>query len=57
MKVHDIRRYFRWNLFQVYEPYPMPLFIRKRLKADQLIVINPGIFPVIDTPGSYIVEF
>lgn len=52
-----IRRYFSWHLFQVFEPFTMPLFIEKKLKTGQCITIWPGIYPVIETPSSLIVDF
>lgn len=52
-----IRRYFSWHLFQVFEPYPMPLFIEKKLKAANNLTIRPGIYTVIETPSSLIIDF
>lgn len=52
-----IRRYFSWRLFQVFEPYPMPLFVEKKLKTGSGLTIKPGIYPVIETPAALIVDF
>jgi hypothetical protein len=57
MMPRQINRYFRWHLFQVFESVSMPLFVEKRLRSIQEIVIQPGIYPVIDTDEFLIVEF
>lgn len=57
MSEQQYKRYFRWQLFQVYEPYPMPIFIEKKLKVKQNLIVLPGIYPVIETPHVLIVDF
>lgn len=51
------RRYFSWHLFQVFEPFTMPLFIEKGLKKGNLLIIRPGIYTVIETPSALVVDF
>ncbi len=51
-----IRRHFRWALFQVIEPYDMPLKFYRQLKSS-VPRIEPGIYTVWDTPDRLIVEF
>ena len=52
-----IRRYFRWQLFQVFEPYAMPLYIEKKLKTNRKMAIAPGIYTVRETNDELIVDF
>lgn len=52
-----VRRYFSWHLFQVFEPFPMPLFVEKKLKTGNSLTIRPGIYSVIETPTALIVDF
>lgn len=51
------RRYFSWHLFQVFEPYDMPLFVAKKLRALAPLKIAPGIYPVLETAEELIVIF
>jgi hypothetical protein len=53
----QIRRYFRWHLFQVYEPLRMPLFVESRLAAAVPLIIQPGIYQVWETDRTLIVDF
>lgn len=57
MSEQMIRRYFRWQLFQVFEPYAMPVFIEKRLKINRKMTIAPGIYTVRDSNNELIVDF
>lgn len=53
----EIRRYFRWGLFQVFEPYAMPRFVRRHLKVNDSLIILPGIYTVTETADELIVDF
>ncbi len=57
MTIQEIRRYFRWQLFQVFEAYAMPSFVRNNLEIPRPLVIQPGIYPVTDTGKGLIVDF
>ncbi len=57
MSEQMIRRYFRWQLFQVFEPYTMPAFIEKKLKTNRKMTIAPGIYTVRETNDELIVDF
>ncbi len=52
-----IRRHFSWRLFQVFEPFPMPLFVEKKFKTDKGLTIKPGIYSVVETTTALIVDF
>lgn len=52
-----IRRYFRWHLFQVQEAFEMPLFVEKRLKVSEKIIVRPGVYSVKETAQKLIVDF
>lgn len=57
MSEQMIRRYFRWQLFQVFEPYTMPVFIEKKMKLNRKMTIAPGIYVVRETTIELIVDF
>jgi hypothetical protein len=57
MELRQMRRFFRWHLFQVYEPFRMPLFAERRLGAAVPLIIAPGIYQVWETDRTLIVEF
>lgn len=52
-----MKRYFRWLLFQVFEPYTIPRSIQKRLRTGWPLTIHPGIYPVQETSGHLTVDF
>jgi len=57
MTVQELRRYFRWQLFQVFEAYAMPAFVRNGLDTPGHLIIQPGIYAVKDTGKELIVDF
>ncbi|MEZ4942638.1 MAG: hypothetical protein R3D58_17320 [Saprospiraceae bacterium] len=57
LTLRQIRCYFRWQLFQVFEPFQMPYYIQQKLNASQTLIIQPGIYPVLETADELIVEF
>lgn len=49
--------YFRWHLFQVFEPVPMPGFIQKRLGMSAPLIIRPGIYQVCESDKFWAINF
>lgn len=43
-----LRRHFRWGLFEVCEPYRLPLFLHRKLNTNREMVIQPGVYRVFE---------
>jgi len=50
------KRHFRWNLFQVLEPFDLPGWTQRKLELTQRR-IEPGIYNVWETEEALIVDF
>lgn len=57
MDARMVRRYFRWQLFQIFEPYRLPPSLEKRLKSAHPLIISPGIYRVYETDRTMVVDF
>lgn len=57
MSEQQIKCYFRWNLFQIFESVAMPPFVQKRIASYRPLIIKPGIYIVEDRINELIVDF
>jgi hypothetical protein len=53
----NIRRVFRWNLFQVFELFKLPRSVAQYFRCNDQFVIYPGIYNVQETERILIVAF
>ncbi len=52
-----LRKHFRWLLFQVGEVHPLSRSITRRLQMPANYSIDPGIYPVWETPEFMVVDY
>jgi len=57
MTEQQIKCYFRWNLFQVFESVAMPLFVQNRFGTHRPLIIKSGIYHVDERMNELIVDF
>lgn len=57
MTEQQIKGYFRWNLFQVFEPLSMPHFVQSRIGVYRPLIIKSGIYFVEDRGHELKVDF
>ena len=51
--VGRVGHHFTHNLFQVPDAYRLPLHLQKDLGLDAPLAINPGVYPVVETSGYW----
>ncbi len=56
MENRYLKRHFRWNLFQVLEPFELPDWACRKIDLTQCR-IEPGIYTVWETAEAFIVDF
>ncbi len=57
MTEQQIKCYFRWNLFQVFESVAMPQFVQTRIGYHRPLIIRSGIYHVEVRTHELIVDF
>lgn len=57
MTEQQIKCYFRWNLFQIFESVAMPLFVQNRIGPYRPMIIKSGIYHVEERMSELIVDF
>lgn len=48
--------HFSGKTFQVVDAYQFPLHLQRGLGAEEALVVNPGIYPVVETQDYWLLE-